>query len=98
MGGRFTSAIYAERLVIVHELRDALALSPEMCKELLNLIRQKCKCYAGLLGTMRAGHPGYARNFEQPTTFPGRMAKAANWGRRLPKRPLTSRGWQAFRA
>lgn len=80
MDGRLTSEIYADRMVIVQELRDALALSPETCEDLLNLIREKRNCYAGLLGTMRAVHPGYAGNFERPTRFPGRMAKAAHWG------------------
>jgi len=33
-----------------------------------------------MLGTMRAGHKGYADTFENPKLFPGRMAEAASWG------------------
>jgi len=46
----------------------------------LSAIRCKAKCYAGLLGTMRAGHPGYADQFEVAKLFPGRVADAARWG------------------
>ena len=35
--------------------------------------------YAGHLGTNRAGHKGYADQFEQPKLYAGRMAMAANW-------------------
>jgi len=43
-------------------------------------IRCAGKCYAGLLGTNRAGHKGYADQFEIPKCHPGRMADAARWG------------------
>jgi protein gp37 len=33
-----------------------------------------------MLGTMRAGHKGYASTFDRPKLFPGRMAQAAKWG------------------
>jgi protein gp37 len=33
-----------------------------------------------MLGTNRAGHKGYADQFEVPKCFPGRMAKAARYG------------------
>jgi protein gp37 len=45
----------------------------------VNIIRESAKCYAGLLGTYRASHPGYADQFERPKLFPGRMADAARW-------------------
>ena len=46
----------------------------------MDVVRQKAKCYAGLLGTFRAGHNGYADKFESPKLYPGRLAEAAKWG------------------
>jgi protein gp37 len=46
----------------------------------VDAIRRKAKCYAGLLATMRAGHAGYADQFEVPKLFPDRVAAAARWG------------------
>jgi protein gp37 len=36
-------------------------------------------CYAGALHQLRRGRPGYAKRFEVPELFPGRMKKAAGW-------------------
>lgn len=37
-------------------------------------------CYAGVLHELRGGKvKGYARRFDEPELFPGRMAKAAAW-------------------
>jgi protein gp37 len=36
-------------------------------------------CYAGTLHQLRGGRPGYAKTFEVPELFPGRMARAAAW-------------------
>lgn len=74
-----TSEIYTARKWVAAELEAKLRLSAPMVDELEEEIRKACKCYAGLLGAMRAGHAGYADRFEQPKNFPGRMAKAARW-------------------
>ena len=76
---RTTSELYADREEIADELAAVLKLEPTARKALVDAIRSACKCYAGLLGTMRAGHKGYADKFEKPTLFPGRMAAAARW-------------------
>jgi protein gp37 len=36
-------------------------------------------CYAGVLHLQHRGNKGYAKKFEAPEVFPGRMAKAAGW-------------------
>lgn len=79
IGKRQTSELYRDREVVASELTMTLDCAV-MRKELVDLIREECKCYAGLLGTMRAGHKGYADSFEIPKLFPGRMAAAAKWG------------------
>jgi protein gp37 len=79
VGERQTSELYRDREAIVDEL--VLALNCQLFREeLVDIIRKACPCYAGLLGTMRAGHKGYADSFEIPKLFPRRMAAAANWG------------------
>src|ERR1019366_3441818 len=47
--------------------------------DLVDVIRTACKCYAGMLGTFRAAHKGYADEFTQPKLYPGRMVAAARW-------------------
>ena len=79
IGQRATSEIYADRNRIADALAARLNLGKPARSALVDAIRKDCKCYAGLLGTMRAGHKGYADQFEQPKLFPGRMAKAAGW-------------------
>jgi protein gp37 len=74
------SDIYRNRERIAEQLGAAMALSTRERKQVIDAIRSRAKCYAGLLGTMRAGHKGYAHQFEVPKLFPGRMAKAARWG------------------
>lgn len=78
VGERATSEIYADRMAIAEALAGR-SLSGSVRNELVDVIRSKCKCYAGLLGTMRAGHKGYADEFGAPKLFPGRMAAAARW-------------------
>ncbi len=79
IGDRTTSELYRDRAAVVSELGHKLGCRI-FHQELVDMIRQDCKCYAGLLGTMRAGHKGYADTFEIPKLFPGRMAVAAKWG------------------
>src|ERR1039458_1551566 len=74
-----TAEIYTARKWVAAELVVKLRLPDLMVDELEEEIRKACKCYAGLLGAMRAGHAGYADRFEQPKIFPGRVAKAARW-------------------
>ena len=79
IGRRATSEIYADRNRIADALAARLNLGKPTRNALVDAIRKDCKCYAGLLGTMRAGHKGYADQFEQPKLFPGRMANAVRW-------------------
>jgi len=74
-----TSRLHASRNAVAAGLANRLNLTPPVRDQLTAAIRSQCKCYAGLLGTMRPGHPGYAGNFEKPELFPGRMAAAARW-------------------
>lgn len=78
LGDRSTSEVYRDREVIIRQMEQQFRCGL-FHQELIDLIRGNCKCYAGALGTMRAGHPGYADVFEQPKLFPGRMAAAAHW-------------------
>ena len=78
---RVTSEIYVDREEIAGKLAKQFTLGKAAYDELVNVIRVACICYAGLLGTNRAGHKGYADEFTQPKLFPGRMAAAARWGK-----------------
>lgn len=80
VGGQELSGIYAGREVLADRLCITLGLASKDRETIVNVIRSSAKCYAGLLGTMRGGHKGYADEFEQPKLFPGRMEKAAAWG------------------
>ena len=86
------SGIYADRNNIAAQIAGP---APSKARTaVMNSIRQAGKCYAGLLGTMRAGHKGYADQFEQPKCYPGRMAEAAKWGPPTTKE-ITSKPWLA---
>jgi protein gp37 len=85
VGNRETSAIYQDRVSIADLLTVKLKLGNAVRVSLVDVVRRNCKCYAGLLGTMRASHAGHARQFEQPKLFPGRMAEAAQWGAPTPQ-------------
>jgi protein gp37 len=74
-----TSEIHAARKRIAADVVVRLQLPATAVKLLEDEIRKSCKCYAGLLGTMRPAHKGYADRFESPKLFPGRMATAARW-------------------
>jgi protein gp37 len=92
VGDRDTSALYRDRERVAVELAVGLSLTREQQKEMVDVVRQECKCYAGLLGTFRGGHKGYAEQFERPAFFPGRMAKAARWN--LPsEREMATKPW-----
>jgi protein gp37 len=80
IGDRTTSELYCDREEIMADLTARLQLDDRVRLEFVDVIRQECKCYAGMLGTFRAGHAGYAEAFELSQPFPGRMSKAANWG------------------
>jgi protein gp37 len=79
LGDRTTAEVYRDRELLVRQMEHQFSCRM-FHEELLDLIRDNCKCYAGVLGTMRAGHPGYADTFDHPKLFPGRMATAAKWG------------------
>jgi len=79
IGPRTSSEIYSDRKVIANNLAADLHLGSPDSEALENVVRGNMKCYAGLLGTMRKGHNGYATKFEKPKRFTGRMAIAANW-------------------
>jgi protein gp37 len=76
---RDTSELYRDRKAIAAELAEKLGLDKRSTNGLVDVVRSECKCYAGLLGTNRAGHKGYADAFVEPKLFPGRMAAAARW-------------------
>jgi protein gp37 len=81
IGTRETSEIYSGRVQIADRLAVRFDLGKPARDELVDVIRKNCKCYAGLLGTLRAGQAkGHADKFEEPMIFPGRMAEAARWG------------------
>lgn len=82
---RVTSEVYRDREAIADELVLHLKLDRQARQQIVDLVRHECKCYAGMLGTFRAGHKGYAEGFEQPKIFPGRMMAAANWGAPTPQ-------------
>ena len=79
VGDRKTSELYRDRERVAEELATRLNLPREQQKHVVDVVRGECKCYAGLLGTFRAGHAGYADAFESPKHYPGRVAKAAGW-------------------
>jgi len=94
VGARTTSSIYQDRSTIADQLCAKLNLGTATRGGLVDVIRRSCKCYAGLLGTMRSCHKGHARQFDVAQEFPGRMAEAAAWGpptaaERAPKPWLT---------
>ena len=74
-----TSQLYSDREAVADAIALKLGLGIKARNHLMDVVRQSCKCYAGLLGAMRAGHPGYADYFEQPKLFPDRVAVAARW-------------------
>lgn len=79
--GKFgtTSELYSARNQVAVDLATKLNLGKTIERDLADALRKSSKCYAGLLGAMRAAHKGYADRFEQPKLFPGRMAMAARW-------------------
>ncbi len=80
VGDRPTSELYRDREAVAIALARIPGIDPFVQDGAVDIIRRGCKCYAGMLGTMRAGHKGYADTFETPKPFPGRMAEAASWG------------------
>jgi protein gp37 len=80
VGNRTTSDLYRDREAVAAALALIPGIDPFVKEGVIDVIRRYCKCYAGMLGTMRAGHKGYADTFENPKLFPGRMAEAASWG------------------
>jgi protein gp37 len=76
---RQMSDIYSDRESVANEISSAFNLSDRVRQRVVDVVRQSAKCYAGLLGTFRAGHNGYADKFESPKLYPGRLAEAAKW-------------------
>jgi protein gp37 len=74
-----TSQLYSAREAFADDLAARLKLDDSLRAQVVLVIRGHCVCYAGLLGAMRAGHPGYADRFEQPKLYSGRVAAAARW-------------------
>lgn len=54
LGDRTTAEVYRDRELLVRQLEHQFSCHM-FHEELLDLIRDHCKCYAGVLGTMRAG-------------------------------------------
>ena len=79
IGDLETSQIYTQRVRLAEEIGANFSLSKSARAGLVDVVRRACKCYAGLLGTMRSGLEGHAPQFETPQLFPGRMAEAARW-------------------
>jgi protein gp37 len=92
IGDQATSQIYTNRVQLAEELGAKFSLSKPARNGLVDVIRRACKCYAGLLGTMRAWHEGHALQFENPKSFPGRMAEAARWKSPAPDE-LNAKPW-----
>jgi protein gp37 len=74
------SGIYRSRESLAAQIQVAAGLPENARYPLVHVVRRRAKCYAGMLGTNRAGQKGYADRFEEPKCFPGRMAKAARQG------------------
>src|SRR5688572_33443058 len=55
LGDREMSAAYRDRDQVANEIRSALLLPDAHRQAVVDVIRGLAKCYAGLLGTMRAG-------------------------------------------
>ena len=79
VGDRETSELYRDRESVAQDATQRLGLDRDQERQVIDVIRKECKCYAGFLGTMRAGHAGYTDKFEMPKLYPGRVAKAAIW-------------------
>ena len=79
INGRPMSELYADRKSVGDRIQITLGLGSRGRHTIVDVIRSNAKCYADLLGTMRAGHKGYAEEFEVPKLYPGRMATAARW-------------------
>ncbi len=94
IGTRTTSELYRDRVALCTRLADETRGGPDdegLGKHLVTSVRKECKCYAGLLGTFRAGQKGYADRFERPKLYPGRMEKASKWG--LPTSETNEKPW-----
>ena len=73
--GLYLSDIYSQREEVAATLLRACNLDPsgDARRVLVDVIRERTKCYALLLGANRAGNKGYADKFEEPKLFPRRM-------------------------
>jgi protein gp37 len=79
IGGQALSQIYTRRESLGKSVAKALG-DARVTQVVVDGVRNQAKCYAGLLGTFRPGHAGYADQFERPKLFAGRMAEAASLG------------------
>jgi protein gp37 len=89
LGKGSMSEIYRNRKDIARRLVER---DKRKAGAVVDVIRGQAKCYAGLLGTFRGGHKGYAGQFERPDRFPRRMAKAARW-RRPTEGEMATKPW-----
>lgn len=77
VGNKPLSVLYDQRCLVAQEITQGYPNT--LSTVVIDVIRSKAKCYAGLLGTMRRWHSGHAKQFEKPKIFPDRMAEAAAW-------------------
>ena len=87
-----TSQIHFNRVALTGQLASHFALPTSIRNQLEETIRNACKCYAGLLGAARPGHPGYADRCEIPKLFAGRMAMASRWAP-VSQREVEAKPW-----
>jgi protein gp37 len=73
------SELYRDRELLADKIQTTFDTTNGVWSEIVDCIRRRAKCYAGLLGTIRAGHKGYADQFEHPKLYPTRMTAAAQW-------------------
>src|SRR5437667_10775831 len=66
LNDRETSEAYRDRELVADKIQSDLRLPDGQRQAIVDVIRSLAKCYAGLLGTMRTGHKGYADKFESP--------------------------------
>jgi protein gp37 len=77
---------------LAQTLADELG-NPEVVPKVKSAIDGVCRCYAGVLHSRYSGYSsGFARDFNTPEFFEGRMAQAGNWGD-LSGKPRTDKPW-----
>ena len=88
------SELYRDRELLADKIQAAFGTTNGVHEVVVDTIRRAARCYAALLGTIRAGHKGYGDRFEQPKLYAGRMATAAHWSAPTPEE-AASKPWLA---